>query len=153
MALSGDAVRSLATGICNQAAANEIAAQMNASVGSAASSIAALGDLTDLTTVPAGFGAATAIGVTTNITTVPSSFADLPAVQTYLAGANMVPNIEARLDALEAQGDALVLGVAAVQTYLAGSGAWPRLQTQIDAIQVKVDAVIAALKASGQMTT
>jgi hypothetical protein len=42
-----------------------------------------------------------AIGTTTNITAVPGSFADAAAVQAYLAGANVVPNIEARLDALE----------------------------------------------------
>lgn len=47
--------------------------------------------------------AAADIAATTNITAVPGSFADLAAVQTYLAGANMVPNIESRLDALEAK--------------------------------------------------
>lgn len=47
--------------------------------------------------------AAADIAASTNITTVPGSFADLAAVQTYLAGANMVPNIESRLDALEAK--------------------------------------------------
>jgi hypothetical protein len=41
------------------------------------------------------------IAATTNITSVPGSFADLAAVQSYLAGAAMVPNIESRLDALE----------------------------------------------------
>lgn len=43
------------------------------------------------------------IAASTNITAVPGSFADLAAVQSYLAGANMVPNIESRLDALEAK--------------------------------------------------
>lgn len=47
--------------------------------------------------------AAADIAASTNITAVPGSFADLAAVQTYLAGANMVPNIESRLDALEAK--------------------------------------------------
>ena len=47
--------------------------------------------------------AAADIGASTNITAVPGSFADLAAVQTYLAGANMVPNIESRLDALESK--------------------------------------------------
>jgi hypothetical protein len=43
------------------------------------------------------------LGATTNITAVPGEFADLAAVQTYLAGANVVPNIETRLDNLEAR--------------------------------------------------
>lgn len=43
------------------------------------------------------------IAASTNITAVPGSFADLAAVQTYLAGANVVPNIESRLDGLEAK--------------------------------------------------
>lgn len=47
--------------------------------------------------------AAADIAASTNITSVPGSFADLAAVQTYLAGANMVPNIESRLDALESK--------------------------------------------------
>jgi hypothetical protein len=47
--------------------------------------------------------AAADIAASTNITAVPGSFADVAAVQTYLAGANMVPNIESRLDALEAK--------------------------------------------------
>lgn len=47
--------------------------------------------------------AAADIAASTNITSVPGSFADLAAVQSYLAGANMVPNIESRLDALEAK--------------------------------------------------
>jgi hypothetical protein len=47
--------------------------------------------------------AAADIAASTNITAVPGSFADLAAVQTYLAGANMVPNIESRLDAVEAK--------------------------------------------------
>lgn len=47
--------------------------------------------------------AAADIAASTNITAVPGSFTDLAAVQTYLAGANMVPNIENRLDALESK--------------------------------------------------
>lgn len=47
--------------------------------------------------------AAADLAASTNITAVPGSFADLAAVQTYLAGANMVSNIESRLDALEAK--------------------------------------------------
>jgi hypothetical protein len=43
------------------------------------------------------------LAATTDITAVPASFADLPAVRTYLAGANVVPNIETRLDNLEAK--------------------------------------------------
>jgi hypothetical protein len=43
------------------------------------------------------------IAASTDITAVPASFADLAAVRTYLAGANAVPNIEARLDAIEAK--------------------------------------------------
>lgn len=52
--------------------------------------------------------AAADIAATTNITAVPGSFADLAAVQAYLAGANMVPNIEARLDALEAKANTIL---------------------------------------------
>lgn len=59
-------------------------------------------------------GAAVAnLGASTNITAVPGSFADLAAVQSYLAGANMVPNIEARLDALEAKVNALLTSIRA----------------------------------------
>jgi hypothetical protein len=49
-----------------------------------------------------------ALGATTNITTVPGTFADVAAVQAYLAGANMVPNIEARLDSVEAKVNAIL---------------------------------------------
>lgn len=45
--------------------------------------------------------AVSSIATTTNITAVPGSFADLAAVQSYLAGANAIPNIETRLDNLE----------------------------------------------------
>jgi hypothetical protein len=48
------------------------------------------------------------LAATTNITAVPGTFADLAAVVTYLSGANMVPNIEARLDGLEAKVNALL---------------------------------------------
>jgi hypothetical protein len=54
-----------------------------------------------------------ALGTTTNITSVPGSFADLAAVQAYLAGANMVPNIETRLDNLEAKLDAILAALKA----------------------------------------
>jgi hypothetical protein len=43
-----------------------------------------------------------------DIAEVPETFADLAAVQAYLAGANVVPNIEARLDAIEAKINALL---------------------------------------------
>jgi hypothetical protein len=42
------------------------------------------------------------IAATTDITAVPGTFADVAAVRSYLAGANVIPNIESRLDALEA---------------------------------------------------
>lgn len=42
-----------------------------------------------------------AIGATTNITAVPASFADATAARDYLAGANVIPNIEQRLDNAE----------------------------------------------------
>lgn len=59
-------------------------------------------------------GAAVAnLAASTNITAVPGSFADLAAVQTYLAGANMVPNIESRLDALEAKVNSLLTSIRA----------------------------------------
>lgn len=59
-------------------------------------------------------GAAVAdLAASTNIDAVPGSFADLAAVQTYLAGANVVPNIEARLDALEAKMNALLTSIRA----------------------------------------
>ncbi len=50
----------------------------------------------------------TATGATTAITTVPGSFAALADVQAYLAGANMVPNIQTRLANLEAKVDAVI---------------------------------------------
>jgi len=53
------------------------------------------------------------LGASTNIPAVPGSFADLAAVQSYLADANMVPNIEARLDALEAKINALLTSIRA----------------------------------------
>lgn len=53
------------------------------------------------------------IGATTNLTAVPGSFADLAAVQTYLAGANVVPRIESRLDAIEAKVDAVIAALVA----------------------------------------
>lgn len=76
-------------------------AYLNASAGAARESGAA----SDLAII-ASAAPATAvadIAASTNITTVPASFADLAAVQAYLAGANAVPNIEARLDALESK--------------------------------------------------
>ena len=48
------------------------------------------------------------IPASTNITAVPGSFADLAAVQAYLAGANVIPNIESRLDAVEAKVNAIL---------------------------------------------
>lgn len=51
------------------------------------------------------------IGATTNLTAVPGAFADLAAVQTYLAGANVVPRIESRLDALEGKTDTIIDGL------------------------------------------
>jgi hypothetical protein len=54
-----------------------------------------------------------ALAASTNITAVPGSFADLAAVQAYLAGANAVPNIEARLDALEAKVNAILTSLKA----------------------------------------
>lgn len=47
-----------------------------------------------------------ALGTTTNTTAVPGSFADLAAVQTYLT--TLRAEIEARLDAIEAKGDAVI---------------------------------------------
>jgi hypothetical protein len=61
------------------------------------------------TTVP--ITAITDIAATTNITSVPGSFADLAAVQSYLAGANAVPNIETRLDNVEAKINAILAGL------------------------------------------
>lgn len=54
-----------------------------------------------------------AIGATSNITAVPGSFADLAAVQTYLAGAGVVPRVESRLDAVEAKIDAVIAALVA----------------------------------------
>lgn len=54
-----------------------------------------------------------ALAASTNITAVPASFADLAAVQTYLAGANVVPNIETRLDNLEAKVNAILTSIKA----------------------------------------
>jgi hypothetical protein len=50
----------------------------------------------------------TNLAASTDITAVPASFADLAAVRTYLAGANVVPNVEARLDALETKVNAML---------------------------------------------
>ena len=59
-------------------------------------------------------GAAVAdLAASTNITAVPGSFANLAAVQTYLADAAVVPNIEARLDAAEAKLNALLASLRA----------------------------------------
>jgi outer membrane murein-binding lipoprotein Lpp len=85
--------------------------------------------------VIAALGAAsiTAIGATTDLTAVPGSFADVAAVQTYLAGANVVPRVESRLDVIEAQSD-LISG-------------------QVNSLNAKVDALIAALKVAGIMAS
>jgi hypothetical protein len=52
--------------------------------------------------------AVASLGATTNIDAVPEAFADEAAVQAYLAGANVIPNIEARLDAIESKVNALL---------------------------------------------
>jgi hypothetical protein len=52
-----------------------------------------------------------ALGTTTSLTAVPGSFADLAAVQTYLADANVIPMIETRLDNIEGKVDALIAAV------------------------------------------
>lgn len=54
-----------------------------------------------------------ALEESTPITAVPGTFADEAAVQTYLAGANVMPNIEARLAALETAYNALVAAIQA----------------------------------------
>lgn len=43
------------------------------------------------------------IAASTDIIAVPAEFANLAAVQTYLADAGVVPNIESRLDTVEAK--------------------------------------------------
>lgn len=59
--------------------------------------------------VTGGQGVAVAnLASSTNITAVPGSFADVAAVNAYLAGANVIPNIETRLDGLEAKLNALL---------------------------------------------
>lgn len=74
-------------------------AYLNPAAGQAREATAAdeLGDI--LAAAPAA--AVPDIAATTNITSVPGEFADLTAVQSYLSGANVIPNIEARLDATE----------------------------------------------------
>lgn len=74
-------------------------AYLNEAAGQARESAAATEVDTILDAAPAA--AVADIAASTNITAVPGSFADLAAVQTYLASANVVPNIESRLDALE----------------------------------------------------
>ncbi len=96
MALSSHAVRALEVGLCDPDSAREIVTSINLGVAFA---------------VPATNVAA--IGTTTNITAVPGSFADAAAVQTYLAGANMVPRIESRLDVIEAKVDAVIAALIA----------------------------------------
>lgn len=54
-----------------------------------------------------------AIPASTNITTVPGSFADASAVQSYLAGANVIPNIESRLDLLELRVNTIIANLKA----------------------------------------
>lgn len=53
------------------------------------------------------------IGTTNNITAVPGSFADLASVQSYLAGANMVPNIQTRLSNLETKINSILVALRA----------------------------------------
>ena len=91
MAITGRTREVLATALASRDAANDLATAANAS-----SSL----------TVPGATIAA--LGTTTNITAVPGSFADAAAVQTYLAGANVIPNIETRLDNLESKVDAVI---------------------------------------------
>ncbi len=90
MALDTDARRVLAQGLGNDYIAKNIYDTIgSASQGTTAAVVAALAS-------------------TTNITAVPGSFADAAAVQTYLAGANVIPNIETRLDNLEAKVNAIL---------------------------------------------
>lgn len=49
----------------------------------------------------------------TNITTVPASFAALSDVQAYLAGANVIPNIENRLDLILAKVNEIIANLKA----------------------------------------
>lgn len=76
-------------------------AYLNPAAGAARASAHASEIDTMLTAIPVE--AAADLAATTNITAVPASFADLAAVQTYLAVAGVMPNIEARLDGLEAK--------------------------------------------------
>lgn len=46
------------------------------------------------------------LGATTDLTSVPASFADLAAVKTYLD--TLIPEVEGRLDALEAKVDEVI---------------------------------------------
>lgn len=55
----------------------------------------------------------TNIATTTNITTVPASFADTSAVQSYLAGANVIPNIQTRLSNLEGKVNNILVALRA----------------------------------------
>lgn len=48
------------------------------------------------------------LAATTNITAVPATFADEAAIRTYLAGTNVIPNIEVRLDNLESKVNAIL---------------------------------------------
>jgi len=61
----------------------------------------AIGDITQATAVAN-------LSASTNITAVPGTFADLASVQSYLAGANVIPNIEARIDAVEGKINSLL---------------------------------------------
>jgi|SRR6478609_7833631 len=49
----------------------------------------------------------------TAITTVPASFAALSDVQSYLAGANVMPNIQTRLSAIETKVNAIITALRA----------------------------------------
>lgn len=49
----------------------------------------------------------------TNITTVPGSFADLTAVASYLSGANVIPNIENRLDLILTKVNEIIINLKA----------------------------------------
>lgn len=58
-------------------------------------------------------GAITGLPAGTAITTVPGSFAALSDVQSYLAGANAMPNIQTRLSNLETKVNAIIVALRA----------------------------------------
>jgi hypothetical protein len=68
-------------------------------------------DMTEAGVVTQQAHIANMVVVNNPVASVPGSFADLPAVRTYLAGATVMPGIEARLAALEAKMNALLLAL------------------------------------------